>query len=184
MSDRSKTAYLPSLGSSQAMNVDVAHQSSAVADLTGEIERQKQIAEYERQQQEIRQSQQLEFVRQQAVSVLQSTTQALTESHRAEAISAIVYAASLTEKNAFTKLNKQNQETQQMASNDERSRQTATTLRNQIRNQEKEEETPKRANPKANIEPKTKTTAVEDDDNPEANHPPKGKRGRPSNSTK
>ena len=44
MSDRSKTTYLPSLGSSQAMNVDVANQSSAVADLTGEIERQKQIA--------------------------------------------------------------------------------------------------------------------------------------------
>ena len=44
MSTHSKTTYLPSLGSSQAMSVDVANQSSAVADVTGEIERQKQIA--------------------------------------------------------------------------------------------------------------------------------------------
>ena len=71
-----------------------------------------------------------------------------------------------------------------MASNDERSRLTVTTLRNQIRNQEKEQETPKRANPTAKIELKTKNTAVEDDGNPEANHPPKGKRGRPSNNPK
>ena len=184
MSVRSKTTYLPSLGSGQAMSVDVANQSSAVADHTGEIERQKQIAENERLQLEIRQSQQLENVRQQAASVLQATTQELTESHRAEAIAAIIHAASLTEKKAFTKFSKQNQEIQQMAANDERSRQTITALRNQIRNQEKEQEPPKRANPKAKIEPKPKTTAIEDDDNPEANHPPKGKRGRPSNNTK
>ena len=80
----------------------------------------------------------MELVRQQAASVLQSTTQELTESHRAGAISAIVYAAKLTEKNAINKLNEQSQEIQQMASNDERSRQTITTLRNQVRNQEKE----------------------------------------------
>ena len=184
MSVSSKTTYLPSLGSNQAMSVDVANQSSAVADHTGEIERQKQIAENERLQQEIRHSQQLENVRQQAASVLQATTQELTESHRAEAIAAIIHAASLTEKKAFTKFSKQNQEIQQMAANDERSRQTITALRNQIRNQEKEQEPPKRANPKAKIEPKPKTTAIEDDDNPEANHPPKGKRGRPSNNTK
>ena len=140
MSVRSKTTYQPSLGSNQAMSVDVANQSSAVADHTGEIERQKQIAENELRQQEIRQSQQLENVRQQAASVLQATTQELTESHRAEAIAAIVHAASLTEKNAFTKFSKQNQEIQQMAANDERSRQTITALRNQIRNQEKEQE--------------------------------------------
>ena len=184
MSVRSKTTYLPSLGSNQAMSDNVANQSSAVADHTGEIERQKQIAENELRQQEIRQSQQLENVRQQAASVLQATTQELTESHRAEAIAAIIHAASLTEKKAFTKFSKQNQEIQQMAANDERSRQTITALRNQIRNQEKEQEPPKRANPKAKIEPKPKTTAIEDDDNPEANHPPKGKRGRPSNNTK
>ena len=183
MAVSSKTTSLPSLDSN-AMSVDVANQSTAVADHTGEIERQRQIAENERLQLEIRQSQQLENIRQQAASVLQATTQELTESHRAEAIAAIVYAASLTEKNAFTKLNKQSQEIQQMAANDERSRQTITALRNQIRNQEKEQEPPKRANPKAKIEPKPKTTAIEDDDNPEANHPPKGKRGRPSNNTK
>ena len=79
---RPKTTYLPSLGSSQAMSDNVANQSSAVADLTGEIERQKQIAENELRQQDIRQSQQLEPVRQQAASVLQATTQELTESHR------------------------------------------------------------------------------------------------------
>ena len=184
MSVRPKTTYLPSLGSNQAMSDNVANQSSAVADHTGESERQKQIAENELRQQEIRQSQQLENVRQQAASVLQATTQELTESHRAEAIAAIIHAASLTEKKAFTKFSKQNQEIQQMAANDERSRQTITALRNQIRNQEKEQEPPKRANPKAKIEPKPKTTAIEDDDNPEANHPPKGKRGRPSNNTK
>ena len=122
-------------------------------------------------------SQQLEPVRQQAASVLQSTTQELTESHRAEAISATVYAANSTE-NAFNQLNKQNQEIQQMASNDERSRQTITTLKNQIGNQEKEQETPKRANPKAKSEPKPTTIAVEDADNPEDNHPPKGKKGK------
>ena len=183
MAVSSKTTSLPSLDSN-AMSVDVANQSTAVADHTGEIERQRQIAENERLQLEIRQSQQLENIRQQAASVLQATTQELTESHRAEAIAAIVHAASLTEKNAFTKLNKQSQEIQQMAANDERSRQTITALRNQIRNQEKEQEPPKRANPKAKIEPKPKTTAIEDDDNPEANHPPKGKRGRPSNNTK
>ena len=82
MSVRSKTTYQPSSGSNQAMSVDVANQSSAVADHTGEIERQKQIAENELRQQEIRQSQQLENVRQQAASVLQATTQELTESHR------------------------------------------------------------------------------------------------------
>ena len=183
MAVSSKTTSLPSLDSN-AMSVDVANQSTAVADHTGEIERQRQIAENERLQLEIRQSQQLENVRQQAASVLQATTQELTESHRAEAIAAIIHAASLTEKKAFTKFSKQNQEIQQMAANDERSRQTITALRNQIRNQEKEQEPPKRANPKAKIEPKPKTTAIEDDDNPEANHPPKGKRGRPSNNTK
>ena len=134
MSTRTKTTYLPSLGSSQAMSVDVANQSSAVADLTGEIERQKQIAEYERQQQEIRQSHQMDLVRQDAASVLQATTQALTESHRIEATSAIPYVISLTE-NAFNQINTQSQEIHQMASNDERSSQTITTLKNQLRNQ-------------------------------------------------
>ena len=83
---RPETTYLPSSGSSQAMSVDVANQSSAVADLTGEVERQRLTAENELRQQEIRQSHQLETVRQQAASVLQSTTQELTESHRNEAV--------------------------------------------------------------------------------------------------
>ena len=71
---RSETTYLPSLNRSQSMS-DVAHQSSAVADLTNEIERQRQIAEYELQQQELRQTRQLEIVRQEAASELHSTTQ-------------------------------------------------------------------------------------------------------------
>ena len=41
---RSETTYLPSLSSRQAMGDDVANQSSAVADLTKEVERQKRIA--------------------------------------------------------------------------------------------------------------------------------------------
>ena len=58
---------------------DVAPQSSAVADLTNELERQRQIAEYELQQRETRESRQLENVRQEAASELQSVTQTLTE---------------------------------------------------------------------------------------------------------
>ena len=185
MAVSSKTTSLPSLDSN-AMSVDVANQSTAVADHTGEIERQRQIAENERLQLEIRQSQQLENIRQQAASVLQATTQELTESHRNEAIA---YVSNLTE-NAFKKLNKQNQEIHQMASNDERTRQTITTLKNQLRNQEKEQETPIRAIPKAKTEPPfkfntetmgVKDAEVKDDEKPETTHEPKGKRGRPTN---
>ena len=60
-------------------SVNVANQSSAVADYTNEIERQRQIAENERLQQELRHNHQLETVRQEAASVLQPTTQTLTE---------------------------------------------------------------------------------------------------------
>ena len=38
---RSEATYLPSLSRSQAMSDDVANQSSAVADLTNELERQR-----------------------------------------------------------------------------------------------------------------------------------------------
>ena len=61
---RSETTYLPSLSRSQAMSDDVANQSSAVADHTGEIERQRLIAENELRQQDIIQTRQLELVRQ------------------------------------------------------------------------------------------------------------------------
>ena len=110
------------------------------------------VAEYERQQQEIRQSHQLEPVRQQGASVLQLTTQELTESHRNEAISAIVYAANLTQ-NAFKKLNKQNQEIQQVASNGERTRQMIAARENQLRNQEKNKrhQNERSQKPKANL---------------------------------
>ena len=142
---RSETTYSPSLGSSQAMSVDVANQSSAVADLTGEIERQRLIAESELRQQEIRQSRQLEKVGHQAASVLHSTTQELTESHRNEAIE---YVANSTE-NAFNKLIEQNQEIQQMASNDERTRQMITARKNQLRNQKKRTRDTKTSEPKS-----------------------------------
>ena len=73
---RSEASHQPS----QAMNSDdVANQSSAVADYTNEVERQRQIAENERLQQELRQTRQLEIVRQETASVLQSTTQTLTK---------------------------------------------------------------------------------------------------------
>ena len=73
---RSEASHQPR----QAMSSDdVANQSSAVADLTSELERQRQIAENERLQQELRQTRQLEIVRQEAASVLQSATQTLTE---------------------------------------------------------------------------------------------------------
>ena len=80
-----------------------------------------------------------------------------------------------------------------MATNDERSRQMITARRNQLRNQEKEQETPIRANPKAKSEPpfKFNTEAMgvkdaevkdgKDDENPETTQESKGKRGRPSN---
>ena len=57
-------------------------QSAAVDDLSNELERQRQIAEYELQQREIRESRQLETVRQEAASELHSRTQTLTEPHR------------------------------------------------------------------------------------------------------
>ena len=56
---RSETTWLLSLSRSSAMS-DVARQSSAVADIDGEIERQRHIAEYERQRQENIFNQQLE----------------------------------------------------------------------------------------------------------------------------
>ena len=70
---RSETTYPPSLNRSQSMS-DVAHQSSAVADLTNEIERRRQKAEYELQQQELIHIRQLEIVRQGATSELHSRT--------------------------------------------------------------------------------------------------------------
>ena len=66
----SETTRIPSLSRSSAM-IDVAHQSSAVADNSNELERQRRIAEYERQQQEIRHIQQLELAKQNIVSELQ-----------------------------------------------------------------------------------------------------------------
>ena len=73
-----------------------------------------------------------------------------------------------------------------MASNDERTRQMITARENQLRNQEKEQETQKRANPKAKSEPfkfdKPMGAKDENDgENPETTHEPKGKRGRPHN---
>ena len=66
-----------SLTSSGRSSMSVNHQSSAVADISGEIERQRQIAESERQQQDIIYSQQLELVRQNAESMLHA--QAITQ---------------------------------------------------------------------------------------------------------
>ena len=97
----------------------------------------------------------------------------------------------LTE-NALNRLNKQNHELQQMAENDERldaiTKQRITARKNQLRNQAKKQESPGRAKPKAKTEPNptsnVENPAVENDGSPEKNHPPKGKRGRPSNNPK
>ena len=105
-----------SLTSSSVMS-DVA-QSSAVADYSGELERQRQLAQYENQQRDIREKQQIELMRQQTASMLQVRQQA----HREEATPAIEYVKNLT-KIALNKLNKQSQEQQQMADQDERTKQ-------------------------------------------------------------
>ena len=53
----------------------------------------------------------------------------------------------------MNKLNKQSQERQQMAANDERTRQRITAHKNQLRNQDKEQDSPDRAKPKAKSQP-------------------------------
>ena len=77
--DEMSTRTIPRSEASHQPRQDVANHSSSVADLNKKVEIQKQIAEYERQQEEIRQSRQLGTVRQEAAAVLQSTTQTLTE---------------------------------------------------------------------------------------------------------
>ena len=79
--------------------------------------RQRQIAEHERQQQEIRQTRQLDIAIQEAAAELHSRTQSIEEPSRNEATSAIAYVANLTG-NALNKLDKQSQEIQQIAAND------------------------------------------------------------------
>ena len=118
-----------------------------VANNSGEVERQRQLAQYEIQQQEIIHNQQIELVRQNAASMLQEQTQA----HREEATYAIGYVNNLTE-TALNKLNKQSQEQQQMAAQDERIKQRINAQK-KSRNQEQEKQSPDRAKPKAKSEP-------------------------------
>ena len=189
-------------------------QNAAVADNSGEVERQRQIAEHERQQQENRFSQQLKPVRQNAAAMLHEQAQSHREeavamlhgqaqSHREEASIALGYVNDLTE-TTLNRLNKQNQERQQMAANNERTRQRITAHKNQLRNKEQEKDSPDRAKPKAKSEPplagdrrgppckfqtispldNVESPAAKDDENPETTHEPKGKKGRPSNITR
>ena len=65
---------------SQSMS-NVTHQSAAVADLSNVIERNRQIAENELRQQELRHARQFENVRQEAAAELHSRTQSLTDQH-------------------------------------------------------------------------------------------------------
>ena len=105
-------------------------QNAAVAGNSGELERQRQLAQYERQQQEIIYNQQLELVRQNTEKMLQEQKQ----SHREEATIATGYVIQLTEtalNKLNNKLNKQTQEQQHMAANDERTKQRITARRNQ-----------------------------------------------------
>ena len=177
---------LTTLSSRSAMS-DVAHQSSAVADNSGEVDRQRQLAQYEIQQQEIKHNQQIELVRQNATSMLQKQTQA----HREEATYAIGSVNNLIE-TTLNKLNKQNQEQQQMAANDERTKPRINAQRNKIRNQENVSSSPGRAKPKTKSEPNPIFNTIGDiesgikdkppgNDDTEATHPPKGQRGRPAN---
>ena len=134
--------------------------------------------------------------REEAVAMLLGQAQ----SNREEASIALGYVNNLTEA-TLNRLNKQSQERQQMAANDERTRQRITAHKNKIRNQEKEQDPPDRAKPTAKSEPllagnrrgppfkfqtistldNVESPAVKDDENPETTHEPKGKRGRPSN---
>ena len=75
------------------------------------------------------------------------------QSHREEAPIALGYVNNLTE-NALNKLNKQTQEQQQMANQEERTKQRITAHKNQLRNQAKKQDSPDRAKPKAKTEPK------------------------------
>ena len=86
--------------------------------------------------------------REEAVAMLQGQAQ----SNREEASIALRYVNNLTE-NTLNRLHKQSQELQQMAANDERTRQMITARKDQLRNQEKEQESPDRAKPKAKSEP-------------------------------
>ena len=91
------------------------------------------------------------------------------------------------------KLNKRSQELQQMAANGERTRRRITAHKNQLRNQGKEQYLSDRAKRKAKSEPfKFKTTdnvesGIKNKPNqktaeePEAEHEPKGPRGRLTN---
>ena len=117
--------------------------SVAVADIDGEVERQRQIAHYERQQQDIIFSQQLELVRQNAASMLHAQAQP----HREEASIALGCVNNLTE-TALNKLNKRSQGLQQMAANDERTREIITAHKNQVRNQGKNKIYPTEPNQK------------------------------------
>ena len=178
-------------------------QNAAVADVSGEVERQRHIAEYERQQQDITYSQQLELVRQNAESMLHAQAQSHREeaasmlheqaqSHREETSIVLGHVNILTE-TTLNKHNKQSQERQQMAANGERTRQRIIAHRNQVGNQEKEQDSPDRAKPKAKSEPfKFKAidnveSGIKDKPNqktagdPETTHEPKGPRGRPTN---
>ena len=73
---RSESSHPPS----QPMS-NVTHQGAAVADLSNVIERNRQIAENEVRQQELRHARQLENVRQEAAAELHSRTQSLTDQH-------------------------------------------------------------------------------------------------------
>ena len=121
------------------------------------------------------------------------------QSNREEASIALGYVNNLTEA-SLNRLNKQSQERQQMAADDERTRQRITAHKNKLRNQAKQD-SPDRAKPKAKSEPllagdrrgppfksqtistldNVESPAVKDDEIPETTHEPKGQRGRPSN---
>ena len=134
------------LTSSSSSPISVT-QNVAVADDSGEVERQRQLAQYEIQQREIRYNQQIELVRPNSAPMLQERTQA----HREDATYAIGCVNNLTE-TALKTLNEQHQKQQQMAAQGEMIKQRINAHRNMLRNQEQEKELPKRAKPKAKSE--------------------------------
>ena len=73
----------------------------------------------------------------------------------------------------MNRLNKQNQDLQQMAANDGRTRQMITARKNQSRNQGKEQESPDRAKPKAKSEPFKPISTLDNVESPAVKDAPK-----------
>ena len=161
------------------------------------MERQRQIAEYEQHQQETRHQEQLELARQQTQALLQEQEQAhrgeahallqeQEQAHRREATSVF----NQVKQEAERVLSKEYQERQNMDNQDERVRARIQGEQNTRRNLAHVFDSPDRPKAKNKAGPSPKKTPVQSElasgsgdkpkyKNPESDHEPKGKRGRP-----